>query len=47
MGGLPADVREAPRMYMKQRRGCRMSCDVDEAAEGLKMSCEVGEVSMT
>ena len=47
MGGLPGNVREVPVMYrrcsngrvgtvVKRRKGCRMSCDVDEAAEGLE-----------
>ena len=36
MGGSPGDVSEVPMTYVKQRKGCRMSCDVDEAAEGLE-----------
>ena len=35
MGGSPGDVGEVPVMYVKQRKGCRMICDVDEATEGL------------
>ena len=32
----PSDVGEVPVTHMKQRKGCRMSCDVGEAAEGLE-----------
>ena len=36
MGGSPGDVREVPVTYVKQRKGCRMTRDVGEAAEGLE-----------
>ena len=36
MGGSPGEVREVPLTLVKQRKGCRMSCGVDEAAEGLE-----------
>ena len=36
MGGSPGDVCEVPMTYVKQRKGCRMSCDVGKAAEGLE-----------
>ena len=36
MDGLPGDVGEVPMMWVKQRKGCRMSCDVGKAAEGLE-----------
>ena len=32
MGGMPGEV---PVMQVKQQKGCRMSCDVGEATEGL------------
>ena len=36
IGGSPGDVGEVPITQVKQRKGCRMSCDVDKAAEGLE-----------
>ena len=36
MGGSPGDVGEVPMMKVKQRKGCRMSCDIGKAAEGLE-----------
>ena len=36
MGGSPVDVGEVPMTYVKQRKGCRMTCDVGKAAEGLE-----------
>ena len=36
MGVSPGDVGEVPMTYVKQRTGCRMSCDVGKAAEGLE-----------
>ena len=36
MGSTPGDVDEVPITYVKQRNGCRTSCDVGEAAEGLE-----------
>ena len=36
MGISPGDVGEAPMKLVKQQKGCRMSCDVGKAAEGLK-----------
>ena len=36
MGGSPGDVAEVSMTYVKQRKGCRMSCDVGKAAEGLE-----------
>ena len=33
---MSSDVREVPMTEVKQRKGCRMSCDVDEAVEGLE-----------
>ena len=36
MGGSPGEVREVPVTWVKQRKGCRMTCDVGEAAEGLE-----------
>ena len=36
MGGSPGDVGEVPITYVKQRNGCRTSCGVGEAAEGLE-----------
>ena len=36
MGGSPGDVGEVPMMYVKQQNGCRTSCDVGKAAEGLE-----------
>ena len=35
MGGLPGDIHEVPMTKVKQRKGCRTSCDVGKAAEGL------------
>ena len=32
----PGDVGEVPVTYMKHRKGCRISRDVVEAAEGLE-----------
>ena len=37
------DVGEVPMTYVKQRKGCRMSCDVGKAAEGWRMSYDVAE----
>ena len=37
MGGSPGDVGEVAVTWVKQRKGCRMSCDVDEAAERLEI----------
>ena len=36
MGGSPDEVREVPVTQVKQRKGCRMTCDLGKAAEGLK-----------
>ena len=36
MVGSPGDVGEVPMALVKQRKGCRMSCDVGKAAEGLE-----------
>ena len=36
MGGSPGDVSEEPVTYEKRKKCWRMSCDVGEAAEGLK-----------
>ena len=36
MGGSLGDVGEVPGTYLKQWKGCRMSCDVGEATEGLE-----------
>ena len=36
LGGSPGEVREVPVTYVKQRKGCRMTCDIGEAAEGLE-----------
>ena len=36
MSGSPGDVGEVPMAYVKQRKGCRMSCDVVKASEGLE-----------
>ena len=36
MGGSPGDVGEVPMTWVKQRKGCRMSCDVGKAADGLQ-----------
>ena len=36
MGGSPGDVGQVPVTKVKQREGCRMSCDVGEATEGLE-----------
>ena len=36
MGGSPGDVSEEPVTYEKRKKGWRMSCDVDEATEGLE-----------
>ena len=30
------DVGEVPMTYVKQRKDCRMSCDVGKAADGLE-----------
>ena len=35
MGGSPGDRGEVPVTYVKQLKGCRISCDVGEATEGL------------
>ena len=35
MGNLPGVVDEVPVTQMKQQKGWIMSCDVDEATEGL------------
>ena len=34
MDGSPGDVGELPMTQVKQRKGCRMICDVGEAAQG-------------
>ena len=36
MGGSPGDVGEVPVTQVKQRKGCRMSCDVGEAMQDLE-----------
>ena len=36
MGGSPGDVGEVSMTQVKQRNGCRTSCDVGKAAEGLE-----------
>ena len=36
IGGSPGDVCEVPVKYVKQRKGCRMICDVGEATKGLE-----------
>ena len=36
---MSCDVGEVPMTQVKQRKGCRMSYDVDKAAEGLENSC--------
>ena len=36
MGDSPGDVREDPVMQEKRKKSWRMSCDVDEAMEGLE-----------
>ena len=36
MGGSPDDVGEVLVTLVKQRKGCRMTCDLDEATEGFK-----------
>ena len=36
MGGSPGDVSEEPVTYEKRKKAWRMSCEVDEATEGLK-----------
>ena len=33
---LPGDIGEVPVTQVKQYKGCRMSCDVGEAMEGLE-----------
>ena len=46
MGGSPGDVGEVPVTYVKQGKGCRMSCDVGEATKGLEnMGGQSGELS--
>ena len=37
MGGSPSGVDEVPVTYVKQRKGCRMSCDVGQATEELEI----------
>ena len=39
-GGSPGNRGEVPVMWVKQWKGCRMSCDVGEAAEGLEKEAE-------
>ena len=36
MGGQPGDVSEGPVTQEKRNKGWKMSCDVDEATEGLE-----------
>ena len=36
MGGSPGDVGEVHMTYVKQRKGCSVSCDVGKATEGLE-----------
>ena len=36
MGGSSYDIGEEPVMQAKQWKGCKMSCDVGEATEGLE-----------
>ena len=36
MGVPPGEVSEEPVTYEKRKKGWRMSCDVDEATEGLE-----------
>ena len=33
---MSCNVGELPMTWVKERKGCRMSCDVGEAAEGLE-----------
>ena len=35
MARSPGDVGEVPMTYMKQQEGCRMSCGIGKAEEGL------------
>ena len=35
MGGSPGDVNEEPITYEKQKKGCRIRCDVGEATKEL------------
>ena len=37
------NVGEVSMPYVKQQKGCGMNGDVGNAAEGLGMSCDVGE----
>ena len=39
------DIGEVPVMQVKQRKGCRMNCDVNEMTECCRMSCDVGEAT--
>ena len=36
MGGSPGEVREVPVTKVKQRKGCRITCYVGKAEEGLE-----------
>ena len=47
MGGSPGEVHEVPVKYVKQRKDCRMTCDVGEVKEVLENEVDVGEVHMT
>ena len=44
---MSCDVGEVSMTQVKQWKGCRMICDVGNAAEGWRMNCVVGEVPMT
>ena len=37
MGGTPGDIGEVPMSQVKQRKGCRMSCDVSKAVKRLRL----------
>ena len=39
MGGSPGDVGEVPMTEVKQRKGCRMSFDVDKAHAIMMVFC--------
>ena len=40
MDGSPGNVSEGPVTLVKPRKGWRMSCDVDDATEGLENEAE-------
>ena len=45
MGGSPGDVSEEPVTSENRNESWSMSCDIDEATEGLDNDCDVGKAT--